>query len=216
MMDTIRVLVVDDEEPVRESLRLWFEASKAFAFQVDTVEGPERCVDLEGSPHWGFDVCVIDLGFGGDGNLDYVGHRMVLGLSCVRGGGMAIVYSGYPQLSNVVRAMQLGARDFVAKADCPPHKFVEHVERLLIDLERRDKEGGLISRFLRDQREALSRRYAGRVVAIVVDESQPRVVADGRSRLDALLRYADLWRGGAHARWPVDPHLHIVPPAITP
>ena len=215
MHELVRVLIVDDEEPVRKNVKRGFDTSCRYKYEVTCVESPEECAELKASHKSTFDVCIIDLGFGSE-NRELVGYKMLIGLACVRSRGIAVVYSGHPSVPNVVRAMQLGATDFVFKADCPPHKLAEHVETLLSERRTQEDRWQLINEYLKQQNEELCQQYAGRVLAIVVEEAGPAVVTTGESRLDALLKYAAKRSNGAHPQWPVDPHLHIVPPAAKP
>lgn len=209
-----KLLIVDDEEVVLNSLVRSFKGAQHFEFETTAVLDLMEMVRQE-LEEVEFDVWIVDLGFGpSDRELDYLGF-MALDRSELPRADMRIVYSGHPEIENVVRAMQLGATDFVSKSECPPHKLVERVEQMLIDRKEREERDHLVYEFLSSQHVELGRQYPDRVLAIVVVEAKPLVVADGRSRLDVLLKYADWRRSQATAQWPVVPHLHIVPPAPT-
>ena len=211
MNDTVRVLVVDDNDDVRKGLKLYFEESERFRFDVTCVADPAECVELEEANRAAFDVCVVDLGFDGRAATELIGHNVVVGLSCIREGGVAVVYSGFPTIPNIVRAVRLGAADFVSKAECPPHKLVERIESLLVDREEHAEERRKIIDFVHARQQELRREYAGRVLALVVEGSGPRIVADGRSRFEALLKYAAERNSVLKQNLPVYPHLHVVP-----
>jgi DNA-binding NtrC family response regulator len=206
MKQKVRVLVVDDEASVLESLKISFESSKKFDFDFKSAVSPEECICLD---EIDFDLCILDLGFNADSAEELVGFRMLCGNSCIRKGGLAIVYTGFPDIENVVRAMKWGASDFVSKADYAPHELVERVEKLLFEMASSALQEALVSRYVRTSCQDLDHDYPNQVVAIIVENGVPIVAAAGTSRLDSLLNYAKLRRNGKQKTWPVLPHLHF-------
>ena len=212
--DRKRLLIVDDEKPMLDALVRSFSVAQRFEFETTALLDLKDVVSQELEDEE-FDVCITDLGFGpSEREVDYHGFLFIamIARNSLNYEVMRIVYSGHPEIQNVVRAMQLGATAFVSKSECPPHMLVERVEAMLIDRQEREVQNRLVYEFLGAQHEELSTRYPGRVVAIAVSEAGPMVVADGRSRLDVLLKYANWRRSQSVVRWPVVPHLHIVPP----
>jgi len=210
MTKPIRVLIVDDEEPIRKLLEKGFRSSRQHEYKVVCAESPEECIDLTPPGESPFDVCIIDLGFD-SGDPELVGFKMLLGLVS---DGITVVYSGHPTVPNVVRAMQLGADDFLPKVDVPPHELVKHVEQLIAERQWQEERRRRIDEYVRKKNGAMILESPGPVLAIVVEETGLQVpVKDGRDRLDALLRYAELRKD--HPEWPVDPYLYIVPDFAT-
>ena len=206
----IKVLVVDDQVNVRESLVNCFGLSTRFAFEVTDRSSPEDCVDLDLQSDGDFDVCIIDLGFDA-GSDERRGNRLLAGLSCLRSSGLGIVYTGHPSVENAVRAVRLGAADFVAKSRLNTKQLVDLVGDMLT--ERRDQEvrRRCLSDYITEHRTELEAKYPGQTLAFAVVPDKIVLAAVGRSRLDALLKYSrevqDLPTGNA---WPVDPQLYIV------
>lgn len=213
--DTRRLLIVDDDEQVLNALVRSFKVAKCFEYETTAVLNLKEVVrqELEDEE---FDICIVDLGFGPtDREPDYLGFLALIARSELNRAETRIVYSGHPEIQNVVRAMQLGASDFVSKAEFPPHKLVERVETMLIERRDREEQNRLVYDYLESQHDELGRRYPGRVIAIAVSDGVPVVVANGRSRLDVLLNYADCRRDQPNVQWPVVPNLYIVPSAST-
>jgi PAS domain S-box-containing protein len=114
-----RVLIVDDDEGVRESLRLILEKH---GFDVIKVGGGSEALQVMSlkAP----DVVVLDLvmdGLDGTGTLEEI--RKNWGLVPV------IVYTGHPDGDLMRRAMEFSPFTLLAKP-CPPKRFVETVRRV--------------------------------------------------------------------------------------
>lgn len=211
----VRVLVVDDDPFVREALQASLEMAPETRFEAVLAESPDRCVALEQQGKLDFDVCIIDLGFSPQDEF-LVGFRMLLGLSCIRQGGLGIVYTGFPTLANAVRAMQLGAGDFVSKVEKAPHELVAHIESLLAQRAAAEQRRRRIHAFLTRHHDRLLREYgqpaAAVTLAISVDKSgEPLVVASGSSRLEALVEYSKRQRDVSATSGATEPYLHILP-----
>ncbi|MFO0867788.1 MAG: hypothetical protein U0935_02470 [Pirellulales bacterium] len=141
---------------------------------------------------------------------------MLLGLSCIRQGGLGIVYTGFPTLANAVRAMQLGAGDFVSKVEKAPHELVAYIESLLAQRAAAELRRRRIHSFLTRHHDRLLREYGQPAVAITlaisVDKSgEPLVVASGSSRLEALVEYSKRQRDVSATSGAAEPYLHIIP-----
>jgi DNA-binding NtrC family response regulator len=101
---TARVLICDDEEPVCRSLA---RLLRSVAYDVVTADGPGGLAQIE---HQTFDAVVTDLRMpGADGFAILEAVRT----KCPR--TPVIVMSGSAQIPDAVRAMRLGARDFLVK-----------------------------------------------------------------------------------------------------
>lgn len=84
MKRTIRVLIVDDDEPVRESITAFLEDD---GFTVDSVETAEAALDMFRSDR--YDVCITDLTLPG---ID--GEQLILLSSEITPGTRFIIHSG--------------------------------------------------------------------------------------------------------------------------
>ena len=113
------VLIVDDEEAIREMLRLLLEKEN---FEVTTAAGGIEALQRmdEKTP----DVVVLDLGMpglDGPGTLKEIRKRW--------GRISVIVYTGYPDGDLMRQAMEFSPFTLLAKS-CKPKQFVETVQRL--------------------------------------------------------------------------------------
>lgn len=212
----VRVLVIDDEKAVREALADSFRSSEVYDFVVVLASSAEECVALEQQADAAFDVCVVDLGFTVT-DKSLIGFGLLIGLKYLRHGGIAIVYTGSPTIENAVRSMQLGAADFVVKADRPPDELVQHIEALLERRARDDSVRRRIGEYITAEHENLLQLYqeaaSDVVLAIHLDKNgQPTVAATGISRLDALIKYAEA-HGARLATIAscVEPSLYMIP-----
>ncbi|MBI4574965.1 MAG: HDOD domain-containing protein [Planctomycetes bacterium] len=120
---TSTVLLVDDQPPVRRSLRLVLECE---GFRVLEAQGGKEALVLVGRERP--DLVVLDLLMPGMSGFDV--------LEVLRAGeaGRSIpvlVLSALGDRSDVVRAVQLGAQDYLVKASFQREAFVERVRRTL-------------------------------------------------------------------------------------
>lgn len=121
-----RFMVVDDELIVRESLAAWLEKEGA---TVDRAESGEQALDL--MQHYLYDILFVDIkmpGMGGFGLLEKVKQGFPV--------TVVVVITAYGTVDHAVRAMKLGANDFLVKPFDPEGlgllvaKLMEH-KRLL-------------------------------------------------------------------------------------
>ena len=100
-----RVLIVDDEEGVREGLRLMLQREGLHVETAGTAEDGARRVEVRG-----FDIIFLDLNLPGDDGLSMLGKLR-------RGTPPAdvIILTGYGTVANTVEAMRKGASDVVEK-----------------------------------------------------------------------------------------------------
>ena len=210
------ILIVDDEQHVIDALIRQFSVDSCFEYNVTTYK---NLTDLANNcTERNFDCCIFDLGFE-PADLA-LGFWPLLASSLVHLAEIRIVYTGSPQISNVVLAMRMGATDFFSKADFPPHKLKERIEKTFREREENEQQSERVLGYLQKKYFELNKKYSGMVLAIIVlnevpgvVEAGPDVVAVGKSRLDALLQYAKQRQEPQNAYWPMIPHLHIVPPS---
>jgi len=110
-MDTVRILVVDDEKVIREGVE---RSLSGKGFVIAKAESGER--GLEMIKQEGFDIVLLDLmmpGIDGFGVLDWIKeHEPQI---------QVIVVTGFATVSKAVTAMKQGAFDFVGKPFTPDY-----------------------------------------------------------------------------------------------
>ncbi len=110
-MDTVRILIVDDEKVIREGVA---RALSGRGFTVDKAESGERGIEM--IKQSGFDIVLLDLmmpGIDGFAVLEWVKeHEPQI---------QVIVVTGFATVSKAVTAMKQGAFDFVGKPFTPDY-----------------------------------------------------------------------------------------------
>jgi len=190
------ILIVEDEASVAEAIREGLARSSAYDFEVKVARTPRELLGNEFHEKR-FDIYLVDLKL--SSGSSFTGLRIVLNRSLQSPGSLTIVYSAYPQVVNVVKAIQFGAADFVSKIECPPHELVARIEKLLDDLQcslqRREELDALIEQ----RSEEWKKEHTGKVIAVV----DKKVRASGATRLEALINYEELLE--QHPDWPEEP-----------
>jgi putative nucleotidyltransferase with HDIG domain len=128
-LESLRVMVVDDEAMVRETLQLFFH--NLGVVYVDVVESGEKAVlEIEKTR---FDYIFMDLMMPGMNGIETLKQiKEVHQLTNV------IIMTGFPSMENVIEAMRNGAADFLVK----PFRFqdikiiLERIHRIRILMER--------------------------------------------------------------------------------
>jgi len=199
-----RILLIEDDDVMADTIKQAFQRSPTFSFQITHLAHLKK-VDARSIRDSSFDVCLIDLqlGEGGGENWGFLATLAQAQRSYI---SRAIVYSAHATPANIVKAMRLGAHDFISKADCLPDELPGRIEEIF-------KEEEQAARTAREQQEVFSRhrewarQYAGKVIAVVGDE----VVASGDALLEALIDYAEKRQQGANSSWPEAPQLTEIP-----
>ena len=110
-MDTVRLLIVDDEKVIREGVS---RALSGRGITVEKAESGERGIEM--IKQNGFDIVLLDLmmpGIDGFGVLEYIKeHEPHIEV---------IVITGFATVSKAVTAMKQGAFDFVGKPFTPDY-----------------------------------------------------------------------------------------------
>ncbi len=110
-MDTVRILIVDDEKVIREGVS---RALSGRGYTVEKAESGERGIEM--IKQSGFDIVLLDLmmpGIDGFGVLDWIKeHEPQI---------QVIVVTGFATVSKAVTAMKQGAFDFVGKPFTPDY-----------------------------------------------------------------------------------------------
>ncbi|MDJ0788176.1 MAG: sigma-54 dependent transcriptional regulator [Myxococcota bacterium] len=142
-----RVLVVDDETSVRESLRMLLKGD----CDVVTADGAEA--GLRTLAEMPVDLVLLDLVMPGKSGLDFLAELHERG-----DGPPVIVLTATKTVDTAVEAMKLGAADYVTKpfeVEALRHKIrqalelralAHEVRRLTDELEERDRLGALVGR----------------------------------------------------------------------
>jgi len=151
-----------------------------------------------------FDVYVVDLTLTRE-HANFSGLKIINVNTRQSPGSLIVVYSMHSDLDLVVRAMQLGAHDYITKAECPPNELPARIEGMFEEQTRRLHQREGLEALLADQWDSWQRRYAGKTIAIVNQE----VVAVGGDRLDAMLNYDEARLH--HPDWSEDPSLVSIP-----
>lgn len=208
-----RVFLIDDEQDLREQLKLAFELSREYAYEVTAVASLEECIDADFLKE-PFDIVIVDLALSGSGTPESEGLILLLS-SDLREVEHRIVYTAHPKIENVVRAMKLGATDFISKVDCHTvQEFVKRVEATMRERTLRAEQQQTIREFLTVHVLDWISERPGQVLAIAVDTStnKAEIVAHGGSRLEALVKYNQVRMSPDKLpHLPLVPHLHVVP-----
>ncbi|MGA2992703.1 MAG: sigma-54 dependent transcriptional regulator [Candidatus Korobacteraceae bacterium] len=100
-----RMLIVDDELSVRDSLNKWFREE---GYEVGTAEDAAQALLLLGQQNW--DVALIDIKMRGTDGIELQRRMHEIDPSLV-----AIIMTGYASVETAVAAMKNGAHDYVTK-----------------------------------------------------------------------------------------------------
>jgi DNA-binding NtrC family response regulator len=105
MMQSMRILVVDDEEPICEALNAWlvkdgYHVDTAFSGQT-AFERIEKCL---------FDLYLVDIKMPGMGGIELLGR-----IKEIQPDANVIMITAHGSIQTAVEAMKLGACDYICK-----------------------------------------------------------------------------------------------------
>jgi two-component system response regulator AtoC len=122
----MRILIVDDERNIRESLKKYFALEKIESEGAATGEEALKTLEKES-----FDAVVLDLklpGMSGQAVLEQIEQRGIL--------SPVIMISAHGQIPDAVEALKSGARDYLVKPFDPAELIIKL--RSLVDNRRRE------------------------------------------------------------------------------
>jgi two-component system response regulator AtoC len=122
----MRVLIVDDERNIRESLKKYLGLEGIDCQGAETGEEAQRCLEGEA-----FDAVILDLklpGISGQEVLTWIRDRGIL--------APVLMISAHGQIADAVEALKAGAQDYLVKPFDPAELFIKL--RQLVDNKRRE------------------------------------------------------------------------------
>jgi DNA-binding NtrC family response regulator len=140
-MGCARVLIVDDEEDVRDALR---DGLTQYGHKIETAaDGPEALEKIRNSP---FDVAIIDLKMP---RMD--GIELLKSLKSVDDGIEAVMLTAFATVGSAVSALKLGAFDYLTK----PTRIEEinHVIRNIMEKRCLREENTFLRKRLKEQKQ---------------------------------------------------------------
>lgn len=191
-----KILLIEDNDEVVDALIEGLKMSSLYNFKVTVIKNAQECVEKRIDKKK-FDMAIIDLKLPGGTRL--LGLRIVSILSFNYPGALLVVYSAFPQIENIITAIRGGAIDFISKAEYAPHQLVEKIERIFVNQNKNQQKKNKLDKLLKKNNKQWKEDYAGQVIVIVDD----KVVASGKSRLEAMVRYNE--NTGKHPDWPGEP-----------
>ena len=105
MKSAVRIMVVDDEKIVRESLSVWLQK---FGYEVVPVEGGQEALDLLDREEWS--ILLVDLKMPRIDGIEVLNKALE-----VKPGLPVIIFTAYATVETAVEAMRVGAYDYLVK-----------------------------------------------------------------------------------------------------
>lgn len=114
-----RILIVDDEEVVRDSLHKWF---KGAGYSVESAAGSRQA--LEAILEKDFDIALIDIKMPGMDGMELQDRLREADPDLA-----VIIMTGYASVETAIRAMKQGAYEFITKPIDP-----DELSRLVVNV----------------------------------------------------------------------------------
>ena len=105
MKPVVRIMVVDDEKIVRESLSVWL---RKFGYEVVPVEGGQEALDILDREEW--NILLVDLKMPRVDGIEVLRKAIE-----VKPGIPVIIFTAYATVETAVEAMKIGACDYLIK-----------------------------------------------------------------------------------------------------
>jgi two-component system response regulator AtoC len=177
----VRVLIVDDEEHIRESLGKYLALEKIEARGFESAEAAreELCREV-------FDAAVLDLRLPGMSGQDLLLWMRRQGLAAP-----VIVISAHGEIADAVRALKTGAQDYLVKPFDPAELVIRlrslvenrrRENRIETEERRRGWNGGLVGE------SAAMRELGGRIRKIAASDVTVLVTGESGSGKEAVAR----------------------------
>ncbi|MDR2370265.1 MAG: sigma-54 dependent transcriptional regulator, partial [Treponema sp.] len=122
----MRVLIVDDEKNIRDSLKKYLGLEHIDAVCADSGEAALSTFNAES-----FDAAILDLRLPGMSGQDLLEHMQKLGIS-----SPVIMMSAHGEIPDAVKALKSGARDYLVKPFDPSELAIKL--RTLVENKRRE------------------------------------------------------------------------------
>ena len=170
-MDDIRVLIIDDEQVIREGVR---RALSGRGYTIDKAENGEKGIEMIRSH--GYDIVLLDLmmpGIDGFAVLDWIKEN--------RPQTEVVVITGFATVSKAVTAMKQGAFDFVGKPFTPDYirivvaRAAEKIQ-LSAETERLREEHSLSLTAIQNEKSRLKTVFGCMAEAVVITDQEGVVV----------------------------------------
>ncbi len=203
MKETRTILLIEDQDDVAKAVRVGLEASQSYGFDVTRLSSLEDYAErAAASPQFrqGFDLYLVDLALSGSAKA-FTGLRIIKARAFETPGAPIWVYTGHPQIQNVVRAMQLGATDFVSKTDCPPHELALRIARYFDEQHARSARLAEVDRLSAEHGSEWQREYSGQTIVLVSGQ----IVLSAPNQMAAWLHYDE--QRNTHIDWPEEPDM---------
>ena len=105
MKPVVRIMVVDDEKIVRESLSVWL---RKFGYEVVPVEGGQEALDILDREEW--NILLVDLKMPRIDGIEVLRKALEM-----KPGIPVIIFTAYATVETAVEAMKVGAYDYLIK-----------------------------------------------------------------------------------------------------
>ena len=180
-MDTVRILIVDDEKVIREGVA---RALSGKGFTIDKAESGERGIEM--IKQSGFDIVLLDLmmpGIDGFGVLEWIKeHEPQI---------QVIVVTGFATVSKAVTAMKQGAFDFVGKPFTPDYIRIvveRAIEKITLEAETEKlrEERSLSLETIQQEQSRLKTVFGCMVEAVLITDPSGVVVLHNPAAIKLL------------------------------
>jgi len=170
-MDTVRILIVDDEKVIREGVE---RALSGRGYDIAKAENGERGIEM--IKENGFHIVLLDLmmpGIDGFGVLEWIKENEPQ--------IQVIVVTGFATVSKAVSAMKQGAFDFVGKPFTPDYIRIvvdRAVEKITLQTETRKlrHERSLSIEAIKNEKSRLKTVFSCMVEALIITDTDAVVV----------------------------------------
>ena len=180
-MDTVRILIVDDEKVIREGVA---RALSGRGYTIDKAESGERGIEM--IKQSGYDIVLLDLmmpGIDGFGVLEWIKeHEPQI---------QVIVVTGFATVSKAVTAMKQGAFDFVGKPFTPDYIRIvveRAVEKITLEAEAEKlrEERSLSLEAIQQEQSRLKTVFGCMVEAVLITNPEGIVVLHNPAAIKLL------------------------------